>query len=103
MQTINIVRNIDTNVIEFINGIGQFVDINADFFTIDIATTEWQLPTDGFPKSYLEGITLEMVLKELGTVYSKIDKATKAKVIHRNTAARKKSLLQNAFLGTKSE
>jgi hypothetical protein len=64
MQTINIVRNIDTNVIEFINGIGQFVDINADFFTIDIATTEWQLPTDGFPKSYLEGITLEIETSE---------------------------------------
>jgi len=68
MQTVNIVRHIDTNVIEFINGVGQFVDLNDDFFTIDIATPEWELPTDGFAKSYLEGVTVEIELPEGLTV-----------------------------------
>jgi small subunit ribosomal protein S20 len=70
--------------------------------TVKTFTKKYLILLDSF-KNKQQGITLEMVLKGLGSVYSKIDKATKAKVIHRNTAARKKSLLQNAFLGTKSE
>lgn len=38
-------------------------------------------------------VNLELVFKKLSLVYSKIDKASKIKVLHRNTAARKKSLL----------
>ncbi len=40
---------------------------------------------------------LKLVLHHLSLVYSKIDKATKAKVLHRNTASRKKSALRNIF------
>ncbi len=69
--------------------------------TVKTFTKKYLILLDSF-KNKQEGITLEMVLKELAAVYSKIDKATKAKVIHRNTAARKKSILQNAFLVTKS-
>jgi len=48
-------------------------------------------------KNLPDELNLKLVLKHLDIVYSKIDKATKAKVLHRNTASRKKSLLRNAF------
>jgi small subunit ribosomal protein S20 len=41
--------------------------------------------------------SLKIVMQNLSMVYSKIDKATKSKVIHKNTAARKKSNLRTAF------
>jgi small subunit ribosomal protein S20 len=44
----------------------------------------------------------ELVLKNLNMVYSKLDKATKANVLHKNTAARKKSALKMAFNSTKA-
>ena len=40
---------------------------------------------------------LALVTKNLSIVFSKIDKATKKNVLHKNTAARKKSALVNAF------
>jgi len=40
---------------------------------------------------------LELVMKNLDVVYSKLDKATKANVLHKNTAARKKSALRMAL------
>ncbi len=64
--------------------------------TIKTFTKKYLISLDGY-KNKQEGITLPVVLKYLDLVYSKIDKALKAKVIHRNTAARKKSLLRNAF------
>ena len=48
-------------------------------------------------KNQPDELTLSIVLKQLGLVYSKIDKATKAKVLHKNTASRKKSVLRNVF------
>jgi small subunit ribosomal protein S20 len=42
-------------------------------------------------------LILETVLKNLNTVYSKIDKATKVNVLHKNTASRKKAVLKTAF------
>ena len=36
-------------------------------------------------------------MKNLNILYSKIDKATKANVLHKNTAARKKSALKIAL------
>jgi small subunit ribosomal protein S20 len=42
-------------------------------------------------------LNLTLVVKHLNLVYSKIDKATKAQVLHKNTAARKKSALRNIF------
>jgi small subunit ribosomal protein S20 len=41
--------------------------------------------------------TLAIANQNLSLVFSKIDKATKKKVLHKNTAARKKSMLANAF------
>ena len=40
---------------------------------------------------------LALVTKYLSLVFSKIDKATKKNVLHKNTAARKKRALANAF------
>ena len=40
---------------------------------------------------------LALVTKYLSLVFSKIDKATKKNVLHKNTAARKKRVLANAF------
>ena len=48
-------------------------------------------------KNQPDELTLKLVLQQLDLVYSKIDKATKAKVLHRNTASRKKSVLRNVF------
>lgn len=47
-------------------------------------------------------LNLELTIKNLNMVYSKLDKATKANVLHKNTAARKKSALKMAFNSTKS-
>lgn len=40
---------------------------------------------------------LELVMKNLDVIYSKLDKATKANVLHKNTASRKKSALRMAL------
>lgn len=47
-------------------------------------------------------VNLELVIKNLNLAYSKLDKATKANVLHKNTAARKKSALKMAFNSTKT-
>ena len=47
-------------------------------------------------------LNLQLVTKNLDIVYSKLDKATKANVLHKNTAARKKSALKMAFNSVKS-
>lgn len=47
-------------------------------------------------------LNLELTIKNLNMVYSKLDKATKTNVLHKNTAARKKSALKMAFNSTKS-
>jgi|TARA_B110000503_G_scaffold143790_1_gene248675 small subunit ribosomal protein S20 len=44
---------------------------------------------------------LELVMKNLDVIYSKLDKATKANVLHKNTAARKKSALKMALNSVK--
>jgi|TARA_B110000971_G_scaffold112009_1_gene114828 small subunit ribosomal protein S20 len=48
-------------------------------------------------------LNLNLVKDNLSSVYSKIDKATKANVLHKNTAARKKSALRIAFNSAKSK
>lgn len=48
-------------------------------------------------KSETNDTNLEIVMTNLSKVYSKIDKATKANVFHKNTAARKKSALKRAL------
>ena len=48
-------------------------------------------------KTDTNGINFETVMKNLNILYSKIDKATKANVLHKNTAARKKSALKIAL------
>ncbi len=40
---------------------------------------------------------LGIVMDNLNKIYSKLDKATKVNVLHKNTAARKKSALRNAL------
>ena len=40
---------------------------------------------------------LSIVTKNLSLTFSKIDKATKKNILHKNTAARKKSALTKAF------
>ena len=44
-------------------------------------------------KSEPNDLNLEVAIKNLNIVYSKLDKATKANVLNKNTAARKKSAL----------
>ena len=44
---------------------------------------------------------LKLVMENLNLVYSKLDKATKAKVLHKNTVARKKSALRIALNSSK--
>ena len=48
-------------------------------------------------------LNLNLVKDNLSSVYSKIDKATKANVLHKNTAAIKKSALRIAFNSAKSK
>lgn len=45
-------------------------------------------------KSQKTDVNLQSSIKILNSVYSKLDKATKAKVVHKNSAARKKSALK---------
>nr|WCH56124.1 ribosomal protein S20 [Calliblepharis sp.] len=45
----------------------------------------------------LNNSNYDNVLSNLSFVYSKIDKAVKKGVLHKNTAARKKSILSNAM------
>jgi len=59
-------------------------------------TKKYLLVLDQY-KNQPDDVTLGLVLKQLDLVYSKIDKATKVKVLHKNTASRKKSLLRNIF------
>ena len=40
---------------------------------------------------------LDQVVKNLNMIYSKIDKAIKVKVLHKNTAGKKKSILKTVF------
>lgn len=40
-----------------------------------------------------EGVTLEQIRETLNVAFSRIDKATQKKVIHKNTAARRKARL----------
>lgn len=46
---------------------------------------------------------LEAVKASMAAVYSKIDKAVKRGVLHRNTGARKKSRIARAFKATESK
>jgi len=61
---INFVRSIDTNVVEYANGVGSFVDAGEEHFTIDAATPEWGLPNPGWDKGSREGISIEIELPE---------------------------------------
>lgn len=52
-----------------------------------------------------EGVTLEQVRETLDQAFSRIDKAAQRKVIHKNTAARRKARLArriNALTGAKT-
>jgi hypothetical protein len=61
----NFVRIKETNVVEYVNGVGSFVDAaDAGFKTIDVATTEWQLPLSGWDTSYMDCISLEIEMPE---------------------------------------
>ena len=60
----NFVRDIETNVVEYSNGEGSFVDAGADHFTIDAASAEWNLPNPGWDKASREGISIEIELPE---------------------------------------
>ena len=48
-------------------------------------------------KNDMNETNLEIVMTNLSKIYSKIDKATKANILHKNTAARKKSALKRAL------
>lgn len=48
-------------------------------------------------KNEMNETNLEIVMTNLSKIYSKIDKATKANILHKNTAARKKSALKRAL------
>jgi small subunit ribosomal protein S20 len=48
-------------------------------------------------KTETNDTNLEILMTNLSKVYSKIDKATKFNVLHKNTAARKKSALKCAL------
>ena len=47
-------------------------------------------------------INFQIVIENLNSAYSKLDKAKKTKVLHRNTVARKKSALKIALNSSKS-
>jgi small subunit ribosomal protein S20 len=59
--------------------------------TIKTFTKNYLLLLDQYKNKQLN---IELVFKKLNLVYSKIDKASKIKALHKNTAARKKSLLR---------
>lgn len=48
-------------------------------------------------------INFGLAIKSLDVIYSKLDKATKANVLHKNTTARKKSALKVALNSTKGK
>ena len=66
-----------------------------------------------FTKKYLTSLdeykenpnpaNLAIVTQNLSLTFSKIDKATKKNIFHKNTAARKKSALKKAFSFVKKE
>lgn len=61
----NFVRIKANNIVEYVNGEGEFVDaVDAGFKTIDVATAEWQLPVSGWDTSYMNCISLEIEVPE---------------------------------------
>jgi hypothetical protein len=57
----NFVRRKEDNIVEYVNGVGSFVDSGVEGFkTIDIATAEWNLPASGWDTSYMECISAEV-------------------------------------------
>ena len=48
-------------------------------------------------KNDMNETNVKIVMTNLSKIYSKIDKATKANILHKNTAARKKSALKRAL------
>lgn len=59
-------------------------------------TKKYLLSLDQY-KAETNDTNLEILMTNLSNVYSKIDKATKSNVLHKNTAARKKSALKRAL------
>jgi|Transcript_26425 small subunit ribosomal protein S20 len=55
----------------------------------------------GIYKKEPNEVNFQTAIKNLEIVYSKLDKATKVNVLHRNTAARKKSALKIALNSSK--
>ena len=61
----NFVRVKETNVVMYVAGVGSFVDAALPGFkTINEATPEWGLPTDGWDTSYLDCISAEIEIPE---------------------------------------
>ena len=56
-----VVRRKSDNVVEYVCGIGSFVDADSEHFTIDLAEDSWGLPQPGWPKSEMEGISLDSI------------------------------------------
>ena len=64
--------------------------------TIKTYTKRYLLALENYKQDKTEN-NLKIVESELASTYSKIDKATKVNVLHKNTAARKKSQLHRAL------
>lgn len=60
----NFVRRQSDNVVEFINGTGNFTAIDDNFVTIDEATAEWGLPTGGWDVRYMDCVSVEIEVPE---------------------------------------
>jgi hypothetical protein len=60
----NFVRRQSDNVVEFINGTGNFTAIDENFSTIDEATPEWGLPSGGWDTRYMDCISVEIEVPE---------------------------------------
>ena len=58
-MSVNLVREKESNIIEYAGGNGSFVDAGDDHFTIDEATAEWALPNPGWDKGSREGIVVD--------------------------------------------
>jgi len=58
----NIVRRKTDNGVVYANGIGQFVSVGNTAFTIDEATTEWNLPTGGWDTNDYDYVSVELEL-----------------------------------------
>jgi hypothetical protein len=57
----NIVKRLEDDVIEYVNGVGTIVDtVDSNFFTIDVATEEWGLPLSGWHKENHLGVTVDL-------------------------------------------